>query len=209
MAENTLAILQYVSSDASPLPSLTNGFARPATVFFTQFGRFFQYQFTTARLMYGALFALSLTLARIAHGKRALDSSSAGFLTEQWVGARTLLLAFGGALIGANGLAVVMHRVLGHNMSWFASEHSALLLYGPATFGGPSPTLSSSEISFLLGFCRHSRIAVRLPRGCRAHRPQRTVVVAIWRRAAASAAWPRLCVPFVPRRGTNIRRAVT
>ncbi|KAI9448865.1 hypothetical protein BJY52DRAFT_1206477 [Lactarius psammicola] len=136
MAENTLAILQYLSSDASPLPSLTTGYSRPATVFFTQFGRFFQYQFATARLMYGTLFALSLTLARFAHQKRAPGSSSTGFLTEQWKGVRALLAAFGGAIIGANGLAAMMHRVLGRNMSWFASEHSALLLYGPATFGG-------------------------------------------------------------------------
>ncbi|KAH9021484.1 hypothetical protein EDB84DRAFT_1512163 [Lactarius hengduanensis] len=136
MAENTLAILQYLSSDESPLPSLTTGYSRPATVFFTQFGRFFQFQFATARLMYGTLFALSLTLARFAHQKRAPGSSSTIFLTEQWKGARALLFALCGALIGANGLAAMMHRALGRNMSWFASEHSALLLYGPATFGG-------------------------------------------------------------------------
>ncbi|KAH8993018.1 hypothetical protein EDB92DRAFT_1986255 [Lactarius akahatsu] len=136
MAENALAMLQYLSSDASPLPSLTTGYSRPATVFFTQFGRFFQFQFATARLMYGTLFALSLTLARFAYQKRAPGSSSTGFLTEQWKGARALLFALCGALIGANGLAAMMHRALGRNMSWFASEHSALLLYGPATFGG-------------------------------------------------------------------------
>jgi hypothetical protein len=149
MAENALAILQYLSSDASPLPSLATGFARPTTVFFTQFGRFFQFSFATARLTYGALFVLSLTLARITHGKRTPGSSFAGFLGELWVGVRALLLAFGGALTGANGLAVIIHRVLGRNMSWYASEHSALLLYGPATFGGSSPTLSSLQ-NFLL-----------------------------------------------------------
>jgi len=160
MAENTLAMLQYLSSDASPLPSLATGFSRPATVFFTQFGRFFQYQFSTARLMYGTLFALSLTLARFAHRKRAPGSSSSGFLTGQWEGARALLVAFGGALIGANGLAAIMHRVLGRNMSWFASEHSALLLYGPATFGGSSSTLYSSNFPlFLRGSCRYAHIA--------------------------------------------------
>lgn len=136
MAENTLAILQYLSSDASPLPSLSTGYAPPATVFFTQFGRFFQYQFATARLIYATLFTLSLTLVRYAYRKRAPGSSSVGFLTEQWTGTRALLLALGGALIGANGLAAIIHRVLGRNMSWFASEHSALILYGPATFGG-------------------------------------------------------------------------
>jgi hypothetical protein len=140
MAENTLAILQYLSSDASPLPSLTSGYAPPATVFFTQFGRFFQYQFATARLIYGTLFTLSLTLVRYAYRLRAPASSPVGLLAEQWKGTRALLLAFGGALIGANGLAAIIHRVLGRNMSWFASEHSALILYGPATFGGSSFT---------------------------------------------------------------------
>ena len=140
MAENTLAILQYLSSDASPLPSLTSGYSPPTTVFFTQFGRFFQYQFATARLIYGTLFTLSLTLVRCTYRRRVPGSSPVGFLTEQWAGARALLLAFGGALICANGLAAMIHRVLGRNMSWFASEHSALILYGPATFGGSSST---------------------------------------------------------------------
>jgi hypothetical protein len=72
MAENTLAILQYLSSDASHLPSLTSGYAPPATVFLTQFDRFFQYQFTTARLIYGTLvFTLSLILVRYAYQMRA------------------------------------------------------------------------------------------------------------------------------------------
>ena len=150
MAENSLAILQYLSSDASPLPSLTTGYSRPATVFFTQFGRFFQFQFATARLIYGTLFTLSLTLARFAYRKRAPGSSSNTFLTEQWQGARALLVALVGALIGANGLAAILHRVFGRNMSWFASEHSALLLYGPATFGGSSFMLSSSDFPFFL-----------------------------------------------------------
>jgi hypothetical protein len=210
MAENTLGILQYLSSDASPLPSLTKGYARPATVFFTQFGHFFQFQFATARLMYGALFALSLTLTRFAYRKRVPGTSSMSFLTEQWVGVRALLVAFVGALIGANGLAAIVHRVLGRNMSWFASEHSALLLYGPAIFSGSSSTLSSSDFPFFLrGSCRHVCIADDLSQGSRAHRPQRSVVDAIWRGPAAPTVWPRLCVPFVPWRCTIIRRAVT
>src|ERR1700744_6245224 len=99
MAENTLAILQYLSSDASPLPSLTSGYSPPTTVFFTQFGRFFQYQFATARLIYGTLFTLSLTLVQYTYRRRVPGSSPVGFLTEQWAGARALLLAFGGGVI--------------------------------------------------------------------------------------------------------------
>ena len=150
MAENALGILQYLSSDASPLPSLTTGYARPATVFFTQFGRFFQIKFATARLMYGTLFALSLTLTRSAYRKRVPGASSMSFFAEHLGGARALLVAFVGALIGANGLAAVMHRVLGRAMSWFSSKHSAVLLYGPATFGGSSFMLSSSDFPFFL-----------------------------------------------------------
>ena len=140
MAENTLAILQYLSSDASPLPSLTSGYSPPTTVIFTQFGQFFQYQFETARFIYGTLFTLSLTLIRYTYRMRAPRPSPVGFLAEQWAGMRPLLLAFVAALICANGLAATIHRVLGRNMGWFASEHSALILYGPATFGGSSST---------------------------------------------------------------------
>lgn len=156
MGENVLAILRYLSSDASPLPSLTTGYTRPTTVFFSEFGRFIQYQFSTARLMYGTLFALSLSLAWFVYRERVPASGSrsgskslktaAGFRKAQWNSIRAHLIAFGAALIGANGLAAIMHRVLGRNMSWFASEHSALLLYGPAALTGSSliPVLSQS-----------------------------------------------------------------
>jgi hypothetical protein len=146
MAENVLAILRYLSSDASPLPSLTAGYTRPTTVFFSDFGPIIQYQFTTARLMYGTLFSLSLSLAWFVYRDRVPGSrpgsrspaAAGGFWTAQCKGARALLVAFGGALIGANGLAAIMHRVLGRNMSWYASEQSALLLYGPAALTGSS-----------------------------------------------------------------------
>ena len=154
MGENVLAILSYLSSDASPLPSLTTGYTRPTTVFFSDFGWFIQYQFSTARLMYGTLFALSLSLAWFVYRERVAGSRSGskslktavGFRKAQWNSIRAHLIAFGGALIGANGLAAIMHRVLGRNMSWFASEHSALLLYGPAALTGSSliPVLSQS-----------------------------------------------------------------
>jgi hypothetical protein len=146
MGENVLPILRYLSSDASPLPLLTTGYTRPTTVFFSDYGRFIQYQFSTARLMYGTLFALSLSLAWFVYRERVPGSRSGskplttagGFRKAQWNSIRAHLIAFGGALIGANGLAVIMHRVLGRNMSWFASEQSALLLYGPAALTGSS-----------------------------------------------------------------------
>jgi hypothetical protein len=146
MRENVLPILRYLSSDASPLPALTAGYTRPTTVFFSDYGRFIQYQFSTARLMYGTLFALSLSLSWFVYRERVPGSRSGskslttagGFWKAQWNSIRAHLIAFGGALVGANGLAVIMHRVLGRNMSWFASEHSALLLYGPAALTGSS-----------------------------------------------------------------------
>lgn len=153
MGENVLAILRYLSSDASPLPSLKAGYTRPTTVFFSDFGLFIQYQFTTARLMYGTLFALSLSLAWFIYCERVPGSRSGskslttagGFCKAHWNSIRAHLIAFGGALICANGLAAIMHRVLGRNMSWFASEHSALLLYGPAALTGSSiPVFSPS-----------------------------------------------------------------
>ncbi|KAI0297822.1 hypothetical protein B0F90DRAFT_1811013 [Multifurca ochricompacta] len=105
-------------------------------VFFTLFGRFVQYQFSTARVMYGTLFSLSTALAWLTYRESVPGVQSLGFWKAQWNGARALLVALGGALIGANGLAAVMHRVIGRDMSWFASEHSALFLYGPAAMGG-------------------------------------------------------------------------
>ena len=45
------------------------------------------------------------------------------------VGGRTHTTLFDGASIGANSLPAMVHHVLGHSMSWYTSEHSALLLY--------------------------------------------------------------------------------
>ncbi len=96
--------------------------------------------------MYGTLFALSLSLSlawfvyheRVPGSRlRSKSLTTIGdFWMAQWDGVRGRLVAFGRALIGANGLAVIMHRILGRNMSWFAAEHSALLLYGAAALTG-------------------------------------------------------------------------
>jgi hypothetical protein len=161
MGENTLAILIYLSSEESPLPSLTTGYTRPTTAFFTEVGNFVQYQFATARVMYCTLFCLSLAVAWSVYRERVPGSEPVGFWNAQWNGARTLLVTFAGALAGANGLAVIMHRVFGRNMSWFSSEHSALLLYGPAALAGLffvyllNPVLSE--------LARHARITNRSP----------------------------------------------
>ena len=75
--------------------------------------------------MYGTLFALSLSLAWFVHRERVPGSrlrsktltTIGDFWMAQWNGVRAHIVASGGALIGANGLAVIMHRILGHNMS--------------------------------------------------------------------------------------------
>jgi hypothetical protein len=94
----------------------------------------------------GTLYALSLSLAWFVYCERVPGSRSGskllttvgGFWKAQWNSIRAHLIAFGGALIGANERVAIMHRVVGRDMSWFASEHSALLLYGPAGLTGSS-----------------------------------------------------------------------
>ncbi|TFY75137.1 hypothetical protein EWM64_g8876, partial [Hericium alpestre] len=57
-AENIMALLQYLTSDESPLPSLDAGYSKPSTVFFSHMGTFFLYSYATARVLY-ALSALA------------------------------------------------------------------------------------------------------------------------------------------------------
>ncbi|KAF8624137.1 hypothetical protein AX17_007200 [Amanita inopinata Kibby_2008] len=64
MAENTLALLQYLSSRDSPLPTLTEGYIPPSTVFFSHIGVFIMYSFSTAKVMYSALLLASVMLVR-------------------------------------------------------------------------------------------------------------------------------------------------
>lgn len=203
MAENTLAILRYLSSDASPLPSLTTGYTRPTTVFFAEFGSFVQYQFSTARVMYGTLFSLSLAMVWFVYRESVPGSQSAGFWTAQWNGARALLVAFCGALIGANGLAAIMHRILNHNMSWFASEHSALLLYGPAALAGVLFTLYAEPILDVLA--RHARVTGYHARRCRAQRTHCSSVDAVRQRASTTTTRYRFSVLHVRLRGAIVR----
>jgi hypothetical protein len=94
----------------------------------------------------GTLFALSLSLAWFIYCERVPGSRSGskslttagGFWKAQWNSICAHLIIFGGALIGANEHVAIMHCVVGRDMSWFASEHSALLLYGPAALTGLS-----------------------------------------------------------------------
>lgn len=124
MAENVLALLRFLSSDASPIPRLEHGFARPRTVFYSNLGLFLVYSFTTAKVMYMTLFGASLYLVWTAGIKQV------------WTALGAVVFAFVGALIGANGVAFIMTSVLRKGMSWFSAEYFPVLLYGPAATVG-------------------------------------------------------------------------
>ncbi|KAG6381856.1 hypothetical protein JVT61DRAFT_470 [Boletus reticuloceps] len=117
MAENSLALLRFLSSDASPIPRLEHGFARPRTVFFSNLGLFTVYSFTTAKIMYVTLLGASFYIVRTTGVKRV------------WTAFGAVVSAFVGALIGANGVALVMANILHKGMSWFKAEYFPVVLY--------------------------------------------------------------------------------
>lgn len=124
MADNSLALLRFLSSDASPIPRLEHGFARPRTVFFSNLGLFLVYSFTTAKIMYVTLLGASFYLVWTTGVKRV------------WTAFGAVVAAFVGALIGANGVAFVMSNVLHKGMSWFRAEYFPVFLYCPAGIVG-------------------------------------------------------------------------
>ncbi|KAF9233723.1 hypothetical protein BU15DRAFT_53545 [Melanogaster broomeanus] len=133
MADNSLALIRFLSSDESPIPRLANGFARPRTVFYSSFGRLVVYSFTTAKVMYVTLLASSILLVWATRVRRV------------WTGLGALFAAVVGALMGANGLAFVMAYVLGKGMSWFKQEYHPVILYGPAAITGPKGSTHTLE----------------------------------------------------------------
>jgi hypothetical protein len=137
MAENTLALLQYLSSPESPLPSLTAGYTKPTTVFFQSFGRFFVYPFTTAKIIYGFIFGLSLSMSLITFTPPAPAlKQSRGFLGDNLRGLFAVGSAVFGAVVGANIVAFIIAEVLHKPLSWFSVELSCAILYGPAALAG-------------------------------------------------------------------------
>jgi len=131
MAENTLALLQFLSSDQSPLPTLTAGYARPSTVYYTLFGKFYMYSFRTARIMYLALFAVSLTFVRISSSSRTHRERAS------WIrGLVAVMASTFGTIIVPNLVALVMSKGMNKGMSWFSSPFSPIALYAPPTLLG-------------------------------------------------------------------------
>lgn len=162
MADNTLSLLHHLSSPDSPLPELTHGYTKPRTVFFSFLDfSFIRFSFATANAMYFTLLAASLaliamnspaSLISVREEKQTVRVSADGGVTEErdvveafaatsntWssLGSAVLLLgsSFAGAIIGANVVALFMIK-LGRQSSWYGSESSCALLYGPPTLSG-------------------------------------------------------------------------
>lgn len=147
MAENTLALLQYLSSPESPLPSLTAGYTKPTTVFFQVFRHFFVYSFTTAKLLYSFLFGLSAIFAwkNFQTPAPALKQTR-GFFGDHLRGLYAVGSAVFGAALGANVVAFAMASVLKKPLSWFSVELSCVALYGPAAVAGASLRSSYNKV---------------------------------------------------------------
>ncbi|KAF8972707.1 hypothetical protein BDZ97DRAFT_1649998 [Flammula alnicola] len=138
MGENTLALLKYLSSSKSPLPSLTEGYSPPTTVFFAHVGpTFFMYSFNTAKILYTALFIMSFALVRATFVDPAPALKKGhGFWREQGKGAVAVAASIIGTLLVPNVVAVIMRVVLNKGMSWFRSPLAPIGLYGPAALLG-------------------------------------------------------------------------
>ncbi|KAF8682072.1 hypothetical protein AX14_004421 [Amanita brunnescens Koide BX004] len=141
MAENVLALVKYLSSERSPLPTLTEGYTRPSTVYFSHIGVFITYSFTTGKIMYTALFLATILLVHVGNKKLG----ALGVWRAQAKGVAAVLAGLVGALVVPNLVALVMVNVLGRSMSWFANVFSAILLYGVPTLLG---ILSTQYIFF-------------------------------------------------------------
>lgn len=140
MGENTLALLKHLSAEGSPLPSLTDGYSRPTTVFFAHVGHtFFIYSFATAKIMYSALLLASLALIRwtFVDPAPALRKGH-GFWREQAKGAVAVVAGIVGTILMPNIVALIMSKVLNKAMSWFKSPLAPLGLYGPSALLGES-----------------------------------------------------------------------
>lgn len=139
MAENALALLRYLASPESPLPTLTAGYTKPTTVYFRAFHHFWVYSFATAKILYTLLLAASLVLVKVTfvHPAPALRKGG-GLISQNLKGVGAHLLGLLGAIVGANAVAWIMDSVLNKSMSWFSVELSCLLLYGPAAITGTS-----------------------------------------------------------------------
>ncbi|KAJ3987857.1 hypothetical protein F5890DRAFT_661352 [Lentinula detonsa] len=137
-AENTLALLLHLSSPpstSSSIATLTGGFTKPSTVYFSLFGKFWMYSFSTAKMMYAVLLVDAVILIT-ATARSTRTHLLLGSLTTLGQPTLAVLSAFIGSLLGTNAVALVMRYLLGKPLSWFRNEYSAIVLYGPAAILG-------------------------------------------------------------------------
>jgi len=140
MGENTLALMRYLSSEESPLPSLAEGYSPPSTIFFAHmFHTFFQYSYATAKKLYAALLVASFALVRFYFiDPTPTVKSGDPFWREQKKGLTAVISGAVGTIVVPNVLAIIMRSVVGKPMSWFTSPALPLGLYGPAALLGAS-----------------------------------------------------------------------
>ncbi|KAG5727720.1 hypothetical protein E4T56_gene20743 [Termitomyces sp. T112] len=132
MAENTLALLRYLSAEGSPIPTLTT-YTRPTTVFYSYLGHFFIYSFTTAKIIYTSLFLACIFFITSTYKNPAPGGT---VWSGQAKGALAVVAGLVGTLFVPNAVAFLLRYVLGKGMSWFANEYSAIVLYAPAALLG-------------------------------------------------------------------------
>lgn len=83
------------------------------------------YSSRTADALYLGLLTGSVGVVMLGTGASSISGPSYG------KPALAVILAFFGSLIGSNTVALLMKFVLGKPMSWFRSEYSTVVLYGP------------------------------------------------------------------------------
>lgn len=166
MAENTLALLQYLSSEGSPIPRLTGGYTKPTTAFFSFFNTFFvQYSFQTANALHVTLFVSTILFivttysprqqatnpdknekpktvqnGRAPSNSRLANGHAYDSRDNIWIeyikGVGILTASAIGSLLGVCSVAFVMAILINRPLSWFALESSCLILYAPASLTG-------------------------------------------------------------------------
>src|SRR6266446_5057612 len=101
MGENALALIRYLSLSDSPVAKLTEGYSPPSTVFYAHVGpTFFMYSFSTAKIIYTALFIASFALVRLTFVDPAPALKSGhGFWREQGKGVVAVMAGIGGTLL--------------------------------------------------------------------------------------------------------------
>lgn len=151
MAENTMALLKYLSSPESPLPSLTGGYTRPTTVFFSLAKTaYIRYSFQLANAMHIILF-VSVVALLVASGAShsAATSAGVGVIVEHLKSMINVNVPFLGGIVSANVVAFIMSKVFNRSLSWFREEFSCVLLYAPAALAGALSSNSKYSFSML------------------------------------------------------------